>query len=224
MLTMILRMGFLIAAVAKYRMDNVPPLLQPWFILYGYGVGLAQFAYHCLIHWTCRIRYEGREALPGRNVIYCVWHGDLQSYFSVFLRHRRHTWMMHPSWYMKPINVCMRLLGIDRIILGSTGHGGREAAEQLVRELRDGRSTGIAPDGPGGPARVPKRGVFHMAAQTGVPIVPLRFTLSRAWELATWDRKRLPQPFSTIHVRFGDPIFVDAGNFEDAIRATADAL
>ena len=103
MLTMILRMGFLIAAVAKYRMDNMPPLLQPWFILYGYGVGLAQFAYHCLIHWTCRIRYEGREALPGRNVIYCVGHGDLQSYFSVFLRHRRHTWMMHPSWYMKPI-------------------------------------------------------------------------------------------------------------------------
>jgi hypothetical protein len=46
---------------------------------------------------------------------------------------------------MKPINVCMRLVGIDRIILGSTGHGGRQAAEQLVRELRDGRSTGIAP-------------------------------------------------------------------------------
>ena len=118
---MILHMGFLIAAVAKYRMDNVPPLLQPWFMLYGYGVGLVQFAYHCLIHWTCRIRYEGREALPGRNVIYCVWHGDLQSYFCVFLRHRRHTWMMHPSWYMKPINVCMRLVGIDRIILASTG-------------------------------------------------------------------------------------------------------
>jgi lysophospholipid acyltransferase (LPLAT)-like uncharacterized protein len=57
-----------------------------------------------------------------------------------------------------------------------------------------------------------------------VPIVPLRFTLSRAWELATWDRKRLPRPFSTIHVRFGAPIFVDEGNFEDAIRATAGAL
>ena len=112
---MIVRMGFLSAAVAKYRMDNVPPLLQPWFILYGYGVGLAQFAYHCLIHWTCRIRYEGLETLPGRNVIYCVWHGDLQSYFCVFLRHRSHTWMMHPSWYMKPIRVCMRLVGIDRI-------------------------------------------------------------------------------------------------------------
>jgi hypothetical protein len=43
---------------------------------------------------------------------------------------------MHPSWYMKPINVCMRLVGIDRIILGSTGHGGRAAAEQLVRDRR----------------------------------------------------------------------------------------
>jgi lysophospholipid acyltransferase (LPLAT)-like uncharacterized protein len=57
-----------------------------------------------------------------------------------------------------------------------------------------------------------------------MPIVPLRFTLSRAWELATWDRKRLPLPFSTIHVRFGAPLLVDESNFEDAIRATADAL
>ena len=118
----------------------------------------------------------------------------------------------------------MRLCGIDRVVLGSTGHGGRAAAEQLVRELRDGRSTGIAPDGPGGPARVPKRGVFHIAAQTGLPIVPLRFTLSRAWHLPTWDRKRLPQPFSTIHVRFGEPIYVDERNFDAAIRATAQAL
>lgn len=218
-------MGFVIAAVSKYRMDTVPLLLQPLFILYGYGVGLAQFAYHCLVHWTCRIRYEGAQELPaGRNFIYCVWHGDLQSYFCVFLRHRDHTWMMHPSWYMKPIGVSMRLGGIDRIILGSTGHGGREAAEQLARELRAGRSTGIAPDGPGGPPCVPKRGVFHIAAQTGVPIVPLRFTLSRAWQLPTWDRKRLPQLFSTIHVRFGAPIFVDEHNFAAAIRATAEAL
>lgn len=82
-------------------MDTVPRSLQPLFILYGYGVGLAQFACHCLINWTCRIRHEGLETLPAdRNFIYCVWHGDLQSYFCVFLRHRRHTWMMHPSWYM----------------------------------------------------------------------------------------------------------------------------
>src|SRR5215212_7945579 len=126
-------MGFVIAAVSKYRMDNVPLLLRPWFILYGYGVGLAQFAYHCLIHWTCRIRLEGREALPAGNAIYCLWHGDLQSYFCVFLRHRGHTWLIHPSWYMKPIQFCMRLSGMETI-LGSTGHGGRKAAEQLVHE------------------------------------------------------------------------------------------
>ena len=64
-------MGAVIAAVSKYRVDNVPLLLQPLFMLFGYGVGLAQFAYSCLIHWTCRIRYEGREALPAdRNCIY----------------------------------------------------------------------------------------------------------------------------------------------------------
>jgi lysophospholipid acyltransferase (LPLAT)-like uncharacterized protein len=218
-------MGAVISAVSKYRVDNVPLVLQPLFILYGYGVGLAQFAYSCLIHWTCRIHYEGREQLPaGRNRIYTVWHGDLQSYFCVFLRHRQHSWMMHPGWHLKCVQICMRLCGIDRIILGSSGHGGRVAAQQLVQELRDGRCTGIAPDGPAGPPRVAKRGVGHIAAQTGVPIVPLRFTLSRACQLPTWDSKRLPLPFSTITVRFGQPIFVDERNFDTAMIELADLL
>lgn len=218
-------MGAVISAVSKYRVDNVPLLLQPIFVLYGYGVGLAQFTYSCLIHWTCRIRYEGQEALPAdRNCIYAVWHGDLQSYFCAFIRHRLHTWIMHPSWHLKPVSICMRLCGIDRIILGSSGHGGRAAAERLVHELRDGRWTGIAPDGPAGPPRVAKRGVGHIAAQTGLPIVALRFTLSRALRLPTWDSKRLPLPFSTITVRFGQPIFVNSANFETAMTELADLL
>lgn len=218
-------MGAVLAAVSKYRVDNVPLLLQPLFMLYGYGVGLVQFVYSCLIHWTCRIRFEGLETLPtDRNRIYTVWHGDLQSYFCVFLRHRQHTWMMHPGWQLKCVQVCMRLCGIDRIILGSSGHGGREAAQRLVQELRDGRCTGIAPDGPAGPPRVAKRGVGHIAAQTGVPIVPLRFTQSRAWQLPTWDSKRLPLPFSTITVRFGQPILVDERNFDTAMSELANRL
>lgn len=219
-------MGAVIAAVSKYRVDNVPLLLQPLFMVFGYGVGLAQFAYSCLIHWTCRIRFEGQEALPaGQNCIYAVWHGDLQAYFCVFLRHRHHTWMMHPSWHLKPVSICMRLCGIDRIILGSSGHGGREAADRLVQELRDGRCSGIAPDGPAGPPRVAKRGVLHIAAQSSRPIVPLRFTSSRVLQLPTWDRKRLPLPFCTITVRFAEPIYVDKQqNFESAIRELADAL
>ena len=112
----------------------------------------------------------------------------------------------------------MRLCGIDRIILGSSGHGGREAAERLVQELRDGRWTGIAPDGPGGPPRVAKRGVGHIAAQTGAPIVPLQFTLSRALELPTWDRKRLPCRSPRSRCASAQPIFVDRDNFDAAIR------
>ena len=107
---------------------------------------------------------------------------------------------------------------------GSSGHGGREAAEQLVHELREGRWSGIAQAGPAGPPRVAKRGVAHIAAQTGVPIVPLRFTLSRALELPTWDCKRLPLPFSTITVRFAPPIFVTSGNFDAAVGELGDAL
>jgi lysophospholipid acyltransferase (LPLAT)-like uncharacterized protein len=213
----------LTAASAKYRVDNIPPLLKPWFLLYGYGLGTLEFVHFRLTHWTCRIEHEGTEALePHRNYIYCLWHGDLPAYFCAFGRHKHHAWINHPMWYMKPVHVAMRLAGIDKIILGSTGHGGRAAAEQLVRELRSGASTVIAPDGPAGPARVLKRGVLHIAAQSGVPIVPLRFELSRCWHLSGWDRKRYPRPFSTIRVHVGRPIAVDERRFESAAReATA---
>jgi lysophospholipid acyltransferase (LPLAT)-like uncharacterized protein len=43
-------------------------------------------------------------------------------------------------------------------------------------------------------------------------------------ELPTWDCKRLPLPFSTITVRFGRPIFVDAANFDAAVGELSDSL
>ncbi len=52
-----------------------------------------------------------------------------------------HAWMQHPSWYMKPVHVLLRLLGVERIILGSTGHSGREAAEHVVEYLRQDKGT-----------------------------------------------------------------------------------
>jgi len=54
-----------------------------------------------------------------------------------------------------------------------------------------------------------------MAAQAGVPIVPVDFRLSRALTLRrTWDHKALPLPFSRITVRLGPPITVGSSDFD----------
>jgi len=86
--------------------------------------------------------------------------------------------MQHPFWFMKPIHLFLRFTGVKRIILGSTGHSGREAAEEVVEYLKKGYSTVLLPDGPSGPPFVAKKGLFHISLQSQVSIVPMQFKVS----------------------------------------------
>jgi hypothetical protein len=47
---------------------------------------------------------------------------------------------------------------------------------------------------------------FPLSLNSGVPIVPLRFTSSSYQELKTWDRKKFARPFSTIEMIIGESI------------------
>lgn len=216
--------------MARMRVDAVPLLLQPLIGLYGVtgAVGLALYYY--LQRPTMRVRIEGEQHLAGgRNYIFCHWHEVVSLGFQIsvprlppVLRGAPHAWLQHPLWYMKPIHLHLRAIGVDRIVLGSTGHGGRPGAEALVELLRQGYSTVILPDGPVGPRRVLKKGVLHIARQSGVPIVPLRFHASCCYAAPTWDRKIQALPFATIRLSIGTPLWVrDTVDDELAARLSA---
>ena len=201
---------------ARYRVDNVPLVWLPLYWIYGYGFGLLMRGYYRLIHATCRFEVTGREKIePQGNYIFSLWHSNLVVFFSSFLDNRNQTWLTHPLWYMKPPIVAMELSGI-RCLLGSTGYAGREASDALVAELKSGRSTVICPDGPYGPFRQLRKGVLHLSQQSGLPVVPLAFEVSRFLEAPQEDRKKYVLPFSTIKIRYGDPIVVTSANFIEA--------
>lgn len=132
--------------------------------------------------------------------------------------------MQHPLWYMKPIHILLRLIGVKHIVLGSAGHEGRKAADELVKYVRAGYSTVLIPDGPAGPPRVLKRGVLHLAAQSGVAIVPLRFSASPTVSVRSWDRKQIAIPFSKICIDVGSPVFVSPNELENAGATLTEAL
>ena len=44
-----------------------------------------------------------------------------------------------------------------------------------------------------------------MARRAGVPIVPYTVVPARCWTFNSWDRFRLPKPFSRIDVYYGAP-------------------
>jgi lysophospholipid acyltransferase (LPLAT)-like uncharacterized protein len=86
--------------------------------------------------------------------------------------------------------------------------GGKEAMLHYVRGMQNGMSGGITVDGPRGPRRQCKPGVVAIAHQTGAPIVPVTSVASSYWEFNSWDRFKIPRPFSTITVTYGQPILI----------------
>jgi lysophospholipid acyltransferase (LPLAT)-like uncharacterized protein len=208
---------------AALRVDEVPLWLAPPFHAFGYGGGALFQALLELLRTTCTIeRAPAQRAVPR---IECLWHEHLPAYMATYLPPRdglRYVWMNHPIWYMRPVHVVLGWNGVERLYLGSSGHGGQAALDSVVAALAEGYSTALAVDGPAGPAREAKRGALDMALRSGLPVVAIRFRYERAVRLGGWDRKWCPRPGSRIVVSESEPLYVNAENHEaQRMRLTA---
>lgn len=200
--------------------------------MYGYVLGGLWLTWILLLRLTLRIRVRGAENVPnGSNFILCQWHETgllaIETWaprLPSYLHQQPHAWIVHSDWYTKPVWIVLSFVGVDRLVSASKGNGRIGAAEEIVSYLKKGYSTFVTPDGPKGPARTLKKGVLHMAAQSGVPILPVRISANRCYRTDSWDRKMQPLPFSTIDVEIGAPISVTTNNFDESIGALTEAL
>ena len=209
---------------SRYLVDNVPLVLRLFHNLFSYTFAVMVFLFARLVYFTSRIEIVGQEQFEETsNRIFCYWHLFSPLAMAAFPRPTRHVWMQHPGWLNKHMHVVVRLFGV-KVVLGSTGYGGRAAADEIVEYLRDGYSTVVFPDAPRGPPYELKDGVLHMSLQSSVPIAPIRFRVSRFVRLSGWDRKRLPMPFARIRAEFKDPIQVTEANFDEARERLREAL
>lgn len=82
-----------------------------------------------------------------------------------------------------------------------------QALRELVRYLQEKEEVVIiTPDGPKGPCYEVKPGVAIAALEAPAVVIPLTWSANRYWEFKTWDKLRLPKPFSTIQVSFNPPV------------------
>jgi lysophospholipid acyltransferase (LPLAT)-like uncharacterized protein len=95
-------------------------------------------------------------------------------------------------------------------IRGSSSCGGREALAAMIEGLELHPIAVHALDGPRGPRGFIKAGIIRIAQISGVPIIPVYISVNRAWVLRSWDRFLIPKPFSTVCVRFDEPIPIPA--------------
>jgi lysophospholipid acyltransferase (LPLAT)-like uncharacterized protein len=219
----------IVSSFVPYTVENIPWYLKPGFWLFGYGLGFLFYLFVRCLSFTCRIEMRGEENLrTSPNHIFAMWHQENLPAFVVSLFRRlggRFVMLNHPMWYMKPVHFALDRLGVEKLVLGSTGHGGRKAADQLVEFLREGWSTHINPDGPAGPPKALKKGVLHLALQSGVPIIAVKIEVQSERVLrSSWDGKRLPLPFTRITILLERPLVVTPGNFEASAARLAKAL
>ena len=185
------------------------------------AIRAADLAFYLLIAAigpTVRWEFEGGEHLSrlyraGRHAIYVFWHNRI--FFSTwFWRGRKIVVMTSQSFDGEYIARFIQRFGYGAA-RGSSTRGGVRAFLGLERALRAGYDAAFTVDGPKGPLYEAKSGPIVLARRTGHAIVPMHTSSSGFFEIPSWDRFRIPRPFSRARVVVAEPIFVP----EDATDA-----
>lgn len=179
-----------------------------------------------ILYILTRHRFHITQDLREQNIIGAFWHGEVlmlpffyKRITKVMLKERNKGYYIIASHHFDAnliADLCQRF-GL-KIIRGSTTKGGLKVLIESLRLLKNGYDIGIAPDGPRGPYHNIGDGVIMMSQRTGRRIVPMRVVYSRYWELKTWDKFRIPKPFSTIDFYALDGFVIDENMQLDEAR------
>ena len=79
----------------------------------------------------------------------------------------------------------------------------------IMRELKNGRSIHLAPDGPRGPIARMNSEIVNIAKKGSIPIFPVSINYSFRKQLNSWDKFQIPFPFGKIDVEYLKPVIPD---------------
>jgi len=181
-----------------------------------------------LFHLTYRFRFQNPEALPEKGYILAIWHQNL---FQGILAQtgKEYVVIVSRSKDAAPVAYTCKKLG-HKVALGSSrsrdgrDKGGKQASEEMVQILKEKVPGAVTVDGPKGPPKKVKPGIIAMAKKADIPIIPYAPIARSYWEFKSWDKFRLPKPFSIIDVHYGKPIDVKGMEMEKAILKLEEQL
>ena len=169
-----------------------------------------------VVGWTLRVRIVNAngEALSVIDEdgprIFAVWHNSvfIQAHATGGMGLTRKTAVLiSASRDGSAVTAFGAVFGYSAV-RGSSSRRARAALIAALRTLKAGMNIGITPDGPRGPRYVLQPGVIKLAQLSGVKIIPLRLQCSREWRLNSWDRFRIPVPFSKVVLMIGEGLDV----------------
>jgi lysophospholipid acyltransferase (LPLAT)-like uncharacterized protein len=174
---------------------------------------------------TCKMEVSGLhhlEQMASKKAILVLWHNRMAIICEFFQRHlpkRHYAAFLSKSRDGEPIaQVLARYPGATSIrVAHSMRHQALHAAIDYLN-TENGLLV-FTPDGPKGPCYKVKPGILHAAKESGAPVIAFSWEADRFWEFKTWDKFRLPKPFSTIKVTLSLPMQLDASLDRDSASA-----
>jgi len=149
-----------------------------------------------LLVLSWRIKFE--RPMPEGAVVIGLWHQDLPACLAAFKR-RNIAVLISKSGDGAKFAKLSKSLGYD-VFRGSSSRGQSEV-RHLLKALGQGRSAGMALDGPKGPALIAKPGAQWLSNKAHAPLVEVSVKYSHALRLKkSWDKTFIPLPFSRITI------------------------
>jgi lysophospholipid acyltransferase (LPLAT)-like uncharacterized protein len=157
-------------------------------------------------------REKARALNPSRSFLFAVWHGQVlaamsshawtEPYLVLASRSKDGDFAAYIGQKMNyvPVRGSSKKRNKDK--------GGKEAMNEYITKLKAGTSGGITIDGPKGPNQDSKVGVILIAQQSGAAILPTVTIPKSYWQFNSWDKFKIPKPFSTSKIIYGEPIAV----------------
>ena len=178
-----------------------------------------------LVIKSCKLKitgFETVEELRKQNIpiIYAYWHRHI---FVTIYRFKKTG--ARPLISLSEDGELVSRIAVEfgmNPVRGSSSRGGARAFLALVNSIKENNSEVlITADGPKGPSRQIKDGTIRLAQKTNAVIVPIGWHASREKVfLKTWDKFKIPMPFSKITYGYGEPVVIPA----DAAREGYDEL
>ena len=182
-----------------------------------------------LLYNTNKWNIEGEDnyqdlLMNNNSVIISIWHGRVLN----FVKQLANNQFYALAGTHNDAEIISRIC-LDtgwKVIRGSSSDKGKEAFEGIVEALKvPGSLVAMTPDGPKGPAKIPKAGVVKAAQNTGVAIIPAASHCTKHWGFKNWDTFYIPKPFGRIEVIYGEPVyFKHDQSFDECLYILKEAM
>ena len=200
-------------------------------------IRVADLGFYFLIRMICstlrwEVRgYEHLESITGagRRLIFTFWHSCIFS-ATWFWRKRGIVVMSSTSRDAEFTARFIKRFGYGTA-RGSATRGSGRALAEMADCLDNGMETAFTIDGPRGPAYVAKPGAVTLARHSGQAVLPFHIVARRNVEVPSWDRSRIPLPFTRALTLIGEPIYVsrdataaEVASAQAALQSSLDKL